>query len=215
MLHKKKRIEKIFIIVTFLFSYFFIGFLYAAQYPEWWQWLVYEQVPLTWLEASLLLGSSFFASNCYIISFLNGDKKKNLWLVMTLLFFLLALDERFALHERLRDLVLAPYGIRLPLINWTSPGDFILLLLMVIGLLMMCKIITLFRYRKLVLYFFITGVAIASLAILLDSLDMHVYSITLQRVEQFTEEVLETTAMLFFLNSFFLCSLDMIYDSLN
>ena len=215
MIKKKQTIEILFIIGTFAFSALFILLLFIAKYPEWWKWIVYEQVPLTWLESSLLLGSSFFAFICFLFTFLNKDRNFIWWTLLSAGFFALSFDERFAVHERIRDSFLAPHGVRVPFVSWISPGDFLLLFAMIIGLAMLYKIIKLFKYRKTVLILFISGVILASIAIIMDSIDIHDYSVSFQRVEQFIEEIFETAAMLFFMNSFFLCTLDMIYKEEN
>ncbi len=123
---------------------------------------------------------------------------------MAAAFFYLTLDERFAIHERIRDKFLAPEDIKLSLFFWTSPGDFILLIFLVAGLIMSPFFIKLFKKRKSSLICFITAIVFSALAVLIDSIEVKSMAMDIQRAEQFIEEILETTGMIFFLNSFFL-----------
>ncbi|MBN1499914.1 MAG: hypothetical protein JW982_07160 [Spirochaetes bacterium] len=212
-MHRKKLLETVFITSAFLFAFAFISGLYILQYPQWWKWLVYEQVPLTWLESSLLLACSFFSFICFIFCYKENKKDKVFWFLLTGSFLLFAFDERFAVHERFRDKIIAPADIRIPFITWTSPGDYILLFVMAAGLIMFFRLIRLFRYRKMTYVFFITAVSLSAAAVIMDSFDMTGYPVFYQRTEQFIEEIIETSAMLFFMNTFFLCSIDHIYEN--
>ncbi len=53
------------------------------------------------------------------------------WQLLAVGFAAPAVDERFALHERLRDAVLAPRGISVPFLPWVAPGDFLVMLIAV------------------------------------------------------------------------------------
>lgn len=57
--------------------------------------------------------------------------------------------------------------------------------------------------RKASFALFLTGFFIAALAVIADSIPVKDYSIEFQRLQQYIEEILETTAMIFFLNSLF------------
>jgi len=205
MIKKIRVIEKTVIISNVGFSILFVLFLVIAQWPNWWRWVIFENTPMTWLEFTLLYTCSLISFGCLIFSFL-GEENDNirLWAILGFAFFCMAFDERFAIHERIRDNILAPLNIKLPIFFWTGPGDFILLIFMVIGILLLPKLQRIFRARKSAYLCFIIGVCISVVAILMDSLDVKGASIGVQRLEQFVEEILETIGMLFFLNALFL-----------
>ncbi|MCM1988990.1 hypothetical protein [Oceanirhabdus seepicola] len=208
-MNKLKKLEKFIIILNIIISISFISLLVIGKWPNWWEYVILERSPMTWFESMLLWSCFMLCGGCLLFSILREEKSKSiLWIILVLGFAFLTLDERFALHERIRDGFLAPKGIKIPLFFWTSAGDFILLVFMVIGLLMLPKILKLFRERKTALIFFIIGIFFAVTAILMDSLNVHEMSIEFLRVEQFIEEIFETTGMLFFLNSLFLLFTD-------
>jgi len=183
----------------------FICILFVAQWPEWWKWIIFERTPMTWMESLLLYSCAIMALGCASLMYINQNSiKSKRWFFLGLVFFYLTLDERFAIHERIRDGFLAPNDINIPLFFWTSSGDYILLLLLALGLFTLPYMITLFKERKIALYCFIFSIVISSIAVVIDSIEVKELSIELQREEQFIEEILETVGMLFFLNSFYL-----------
>jgi hypothetical protein len=139
-----------------------------------------------------------------MLFYLNNEKKPFvLWGLLSVFFIGLSLDERFALHERIRTLLLAPKDIKNPLFFWTEAGDFVLITLLLIALFFLPVYIKLFKVRKASFALFLTGFFIAALAVIADSIPVKDYSIEFQRLQQYIEEILETTAMIFFLNSLF------------
>ncbi|OHD11702.1 MAG: hypothetical protein A2Y41_11340 [Spirochaetes bacterium GWB1_36_13] len=203
MIEKKiKRIEKIGIILPIAFSILFIFFIIVAQYPEWWKWIVFELTPLTWLESTLLFTIFLTAAVNAFFSYLENDKTKTiLWSILAFSFFLLAFDERFAIHERIRDRFLAPKDISLP---WTSPGDVVLIFAAITGLSFLPLFLKLFKERKAALVLFLCGVGMAALSVIIDSFNVENQSVSYQQWEQTIEEMIETSAMLLFLESVFL-----------
>jgi len=199
---KIKRIEKIGIILPIAFSILFIFFIIVAQYPEWWKWIVFELTPLTWLESTLLFTIFLTAAVNAFFSYLENDKTKTiLWSILAFSFFLLAFDERFAIHERIRDRFLAPKDISLP---WTSPGDVVLIFAAITGLSFLPLFLKLFKERKAALVLFLCGVGMAALSVIIDSFNVENQSVSYQQWEQTIEEMIETSAMLLFLESVFL-----------
>ena len=136
---------------------------------------------------------------------LKSDKISfRLWSTFSIGFLYLTLDERFAIHERIRDNLLAPMRIKLPLFFWTRYGDFILLVFLVAGLAFSFKMVNILKHRKISYILFVTGLLFAAAAVLLDSFEFTGYSLEVQRWEQFLEEILEIISMLFFFNAVFL-----------
>lgn len=199
------NVEKIFIIVSSLLTFLFIAFLIIAKWPRWWEWIVFERTPMTWFESILLYTCSFLCFLCAILSNLKNDPKDiKWWLILGISFFYLTFDERFAIHERIRDNFLAVNDINLPFVSWVAPGDFILLVFMILGLAFLPWILKLFRKRKIALILFIIGIIISGIAVILDSFNIHKLSLESQRLEQTIEEIIETFGMLVFVNSLFL-----------
>lgn len=202
---KIRRIERLFMILTFSITGLFVILLTFAKFPDWWSYIIFESTPMTWYESILLFACSLFAMLCCMFAFFNDEKKQvKLWGMLGLFFIFLTLDERFAIHERIRSLFLAPKGIKNPIFFWTGAGDFVLITIFVASLILLPAYIKLFKTRKISLKLFIVGILISGIAIVMDSIDVKGYSIELQRLQQYIEEIFETTGMLFFLNSLLL-----------
>ncbi|MBA1335132.1 MAG: hypothetical protein HPY66_0754 [Firmicutes bacterium] len=164
---------------------------------------------MTWFESILLYSCFVLSLGCLLFSLLNNEPRKTrFWGLLCAGFLFLTLDERFALHERVRDAILSPRNIKLPIFFWTSAGDFILLLFAAAGILLLPRMIGLFSGRKSAKICFLTGVLFSAIAVILDSFNVEGFSIHIQRIEQFVEEILETTGMVFFLNALLLVFMD-------
>ncbi len=186
----------------------FTSALVIGRWPEWWAWVIFERTPMTWMESLLLFTAALTAATCAMFSYFQQNKRNLLvWLFITCGFFYLTLDERFAIHERIRDKILAPNNLDISLFFWTSSGDYILLIIMFIGLLTLPFIIRTFREKFSALLCFISAIIVSATAIIIDSITHEGMSIEAQRMEQFIEEILETTGMMLFLSSFFLLSI--------
>lgn len=204
-----KLFERVIILSNVVISILFVSLLIIGKYPKWWEGVIFERSPMTWFESILLFSCLLLSVGCLLFSVLKEyNSKTKLWALMVIGFGYLTLDERFAIHERLRDGFLGPKGIKLPIFFWTSAGDFILLVFLVIGLLLLPKVLKLFKQRKTSLICFITGICFSAIAILMDSYNFEEMSVQVLRIEQFVEELLETTGMLFFVNSLFLLFTD-------
>lgn len=177
----------------------YVALLAVAQWPEYWTWIAPEQTPMTWLESVLLV-------LCAVVSLLLAaarvlrDRPGALpWLVLAAGFGFLALDERFALHERVRDGYLAPRGVAPPFLPWVAPGDFLLLGYAVLGLAILPFVLRAFkgdsRARRLVF----AGAAFAVLAVISDSFNVHTMSLTTEIRQQTSEEVVELASCVCFL----------------
>lgn len=199
----KWKSENIFILSIIFFSGAFVFFLFIAQWPQWWKWIIFERTPMTWLESVLLVLTGFTA---FLNSFIaHYQQEKNLfwlWFLFGTGFIGLALDERFAIHERIRDSILAPRNIKLP---WTSPGDIALLLIMIGGLLLLPRFLKLFHNNSTAKKSLLIGVGLTIVAVISDSFDVHGLSLSFQRWLQFFEELLETSAQICFFTAVFLC----------
>src|ERR671921_2149523 len=87
--------------------------LAAGRWPRWWEWIASEQTPMTWLQSVILVVSGCAAA--LIAALLRhtgaGTRARMPWWLLASGFAALAVDERFAIHERVRDGILAPHGV--------------------------------------------------------------------------------------------------------
>lgn len=174
----------------------FVLLLTLLPWPEWWKWVIFERTPMTWLQSVLLLACAA-VSALSLLPGLFSLPRRELFarLFMTGCFLALTLDERFALHERLRDKLLAPNDIGFPLFPWVEPGNFVLLLALILFLALLPWLRGAYAAgwpRRL----FVIAVALAVLPVGLDSLDVRDWSLHAQRLQQFGEELLEMAVML-------------------
>lgn len=177
------------------------GLLFMARYPTWWAWIAPEQVPMTWFQSVTLVVAGALAALAWFVARL-GDLRPRAGLALLAVgFCALAFDERFALHERLRDGYLAPRDIRLPLLPWVAPGDFLLLLVGLVGLVLLPVVLGSMREDRWATGLLAVGVVLACVTVGTDSIDPHTWSVAAERVQQTLEEVLELGAGLAFLGS--------------
>lgn len=175
--------------------------LFVARYPRWWEWIAPEQTPMTWLQSVVLVLAGVAAALVALVLRLVGQPSahRRPWWVLAAGFVALALDERFAVHERVRDGVLAPRGVTVPFLPWVAPGDFLILAVAVVGLALLPMV-----WRALVAdpasrRALALGVGLAVVAVGLDSIDPSTWSVGAERVQQSTEEVIELASGLAFL----------------
>lgn len=211
-MERLKFFERFVLIAVSGFTVLFVLFLLIAQWPEWWKWMVTEQAPIGWLEFTLLYTCGLLAAGSTLFVFIARRAKWEVLFsaLLSIGFLYLSLDERFAVHERLRDKILAPMQLKLPILSWTAAGDIILLVFLICGLALLPRFLRLFRERKAAYYCFIVGVVLSALAVLSDSVDVHAMSLMVQRWEQCIEEIVETSGMLFYFYASFLRLTDFI-----
>ena len=171
----------------------------VGRWPEYWKWIAAEDTPMTSLEVTIMYTTALVCWGAAATAALRdhlGDAKR--WLYLGSGFLWLCLDDRFALHERIRDRILIPHDVRIPFLP-VGPGDFILLIYMAIGLASLRWLLPLWQAHRSARRRFIAGVAVAAFAILLDAYDIHDTSLAFQRFEQTLEECLELIAQVLFL----------------
>ena len=164
--------------------------LFVAQWPQWWSWIAPEQTPMTWLQSVVLVAAALGALLVAHLQHLTGERARAWWL-MAAGFGALAVDERFALHERVRDGVLAPRGVTIPFLPWVAPGDFLVLLIGVVGLMLLPMVWHAVRDDAGARVALLLGVVLAVIAVGSDSIDPATWSVQEERVQQTAEEVIE------------------------
>ncbi len=175
--------------------------LFVAQYPRWWVWIAQEQVPMTWFQSVTLVVIGVVSLIAWFLCRMADIKPRFGFVVLAVGFAALAFDERFAIHERVRDGVLAPRGISLPLLTWIAPGDFLLVLVALVGLAIVPTVLRSLRGDRSALGLFLLGVTLALISVATDSIDPSTWSVQAERVQQTLEECIELWAGLAFLGS--------------
>lgn len=183
------------------------GFI-AGRWPEYWKWIASEDTPMTSLEVTIMFTTMLACWLAAAFHYLQGRSGLcQRWFVLGAGFLFLAMDDRFAIHERIRDRILAPNGISIPFLPM-SPGDFIVLLYLVAGIAILPWLRPLFAGKTRAVRLFGAGVVIAALAVLMDAFDIHRLGIEAQRLQQTGEEILELCAQVLFLQGLLLAWLD-------
>lgn len=160
----------------------------TAGLPDYGEYVASEQTPMTWLQSVVLSVSGAAAGLIAARAWIRSGQLWP-WVVLAAGFLGLAADERFALHERLRDRVLAD---RLPdLIPWGSSGDIILPLYGVGGLFVGLAVLRALAPDRVARSAFFVGLAILAVAVAADTVDIQSYSFSVELAEQTIEEVVE------------------------
>lgn len=180
------------VIVTFI----------AAGWPKYWQYINFEQAPMTQYQAALLLCAAVIAAiNAMHCRRLQERREVIVWGFISLVFLYLALDEQFTIHETVRETLLKPYG-KIPFLPWVGPGDYLPLLyatVAIAGLPFFWPFIvrnTATRWRL------VMAALLAGTAIVLDSINWHEIPGNWLGREQFLEECMEAMAYSLFAASF-------------
>ena len=167
----------------------------AWKWPSWWSWIAPEAAPSRELSTLLLLG-------CAVVALVRARSSFTArWLCLSAGFVVLAADERVAIHERLRDRLLAPNGIDLPFVPWAQPGDIVLVVVALVGLATIPWLYAVFRDRPEARAWFVLAVVLALIAVGLDTLPIETYSTTAERLFQTGEEIIELAAATSFLSA--------------
>lgn len=176
-----------------------VGYLVVAvlvTWPSWWRWIAPEAAPSRELSTMLLLASAAVAVSRSRNR--RGDTAR--WLVLAAGFVVLAADERAAIHERLRDRLLAPNDIDLPFVPWAQPGDIVLVVVALVGLAIVPWLSAAIRGTGARRWFTL-AIVLAVTAVGLDTLPIEDYSIGAERLFQTGEEVIELAAAASFLSA--------------
>jgi len=186
--------------------------LAGARWPSWWAWIAPEQTPMTWLQSvALVLAAAAALLSAHVLRLavpytatddadgVDGADPTNRgatsgaapWRLLAAGLAALAIDERFALHERVRDGVLAPRDVTVPFLPWVGPGDFLLLAVGVVGLAALPMVWRAIGPDTGARRALLAGVALAIVAVGMDSIDPSTWTTRAERIEQTAEEVIE------------------------
>lgn len=165
--------------------------LALARWPSWWTWIASEQTPMTWLQSVVLVLAAAAALLLAAVLATVHGRAPRVWLLFGAGLLALAFDERFALHERIRDGYLAPRDVRLPFLPWVGPGDFLLLGVGIAGLAVLPFVWRALAGDRGARTALLVGVGLAVVAVGSDSIDPARWSVAAERLEQTLEEVVE------------------------
>ena len=199
-----QRMERWIIIAAFSLSAIFVLLMVAAKWPRYWEYIASEQTPMTWLQSIVWFGCGLLALLSLMLVYAKDGfrMKASVWLLLGSACFFLMADERFALHERIRDHWLKPADIRL--LPWMGAGDFIILIYALVALSLVGYIYRVFKVRKAAWLWFCIAAGLAAIAVGMDSFDVSQMSKDAERLEQTLEEIIELASVLALLSSMLL-----------
>jgi hypothetical protein len=194
-----KKLQWYLILITIIFPTLSVMVFVAAQWPQYWKWIATEDTPMTTLQVAVMYTIALVSwANAGLQYLRFNAAKSSRWLVLGCSFFWLALDDRFAIHERIRDSFLAPRHVAIPFLP-IAAGDFVLLFYMAVGLLILKWLLPIFQETKTIRNRFLAGIAVSVLVVTVDAYDIHRLDINAERLEQTVEEVFELIAQTLFL----------------
>jgi len=174
-----------------------VALLLAAGGSSYWRYIAAEDTPMTWLQSVVLVLCGATASLLATLGYLSGRSSWRVWLLLAVGFTGLGLDDRFAVHERLRDRVLSKIEIGLP---WGAPGDYVLLVVAAVGLVLLPRVLRTVSTHPLSRGLFLAAVLLALVVIGVDSFNPpDSQSVDAERFEQTAEEIVELGSHLLFL----------------
>lgn len=191
----RRKLELSIALLPLTATFLFAALCFFAKWPNYWEWIANEQTPFTWLQSVLLLlVSTFCLLNALYTHLRKEAGAPSTWLFLGASMCFLALDERFAIHERVRDSILEPLGVTIPFLPWVGAGDFIVLGYFAVALVLLRRIIRVFRRETAAFRFFLAGFLLAALAVGADSFNVERMSVEAIRIEQTAEEIAEAFA---------------------
>jgi hypothetical protein len=201
LLPRLKKVQRYIIIATIMFPTFAVLIFLGAQWPQYWKWIATEDTPMTTLQVAIMYTIALVAWAIASLHYLRlNTAKSSRWLVFGCGFFWLALDDRFAIHERIRDSFLAPRQISIPFLP-IAAGDIVLLVYMAVGLLLFKWLLPIFRESQAIRNRFIAGICVAVVMVVVDAYDIHRQDISIERLEQTIEEIFELISQTLFLQA--------------
>ncbi len=178
-----KQAKELFIISTLVFVVLqVLGFI-QFQNPTYY---FYEGKPGTYFSFFLILFASIFSFKIFLLS------KKYIWLLLSVGFFYIGLDEIIAIHEKLDWLIHQVFNIKETKIT-DELDDVILLLYLVIGLILIYKNKDEFKkgqfflYMKVGVVFFIVMVLSNMVNDFFKEVESRLLSKTLEAIEELTK----------------------------
>lgn len=165
--------------------------LMVAAWPRWWSQIAPEGTPMTWLQSVALVAAGLLAILVAHVCALTGRPHVRVWWLLAAGFGVLAIDERFAIHERIRDRILAPRDVTIPFLPWVAPGDFLIIGVAVAGLILAPRLWRALDDDRAARTALAAGVLLAVVAVAGDSIDPSTWTVRAERFQQTGEEIVE------------------------
>lgn len=198
---KLESIENKLLIFSFLVTTALIVTFGIIKYPYWLDWIDNDEGPTAFMQTLFLFSSFIIGFFICMIQYLSKnikEKEKILWVFASFGFLLLTIESKYTFHNKIRDLL----KIKTDFL-WFHKGDFLLTIILVFGMIFSFFFIKNLKKSKRGLILFILAVISSVASVSIDSLH---FTKILHNYRDFLfllEEVLETTAMLLYINSFF------------
>ena len=160
---------------------FFPAALLISGLPAPWREFFGEHSPINWFSSVQCALLGLIGLGIYSLSRLGRASGSDSitrswpWLVLALGFFFLSLDEQFEIHEKVRDSLLIPRGV-LTDVPGLKPGDIVLPLYAVAGVVMTFTLVADLKRHRRSLVFFVAALALIVVTAFQDSLSWSVLS---------------------------------------
>lgn len=162
--------------------------LVVAGLPDYGRLITDEQSPMTWVQTVLLAVAGVLAALHAARRWLAGDRLHP-WPLLAAGLLWLAVDDRFVIHERLRDELLAG---RIPdVIPWGRPGDVVLLAYAVGGLVLTRAVLRALAADRAARWAFVAALGLLGVAAAIDTVDAESLTRSQELAEATVEESLE------------------------
>jgi hypothetical protein len=153
-----------------------------------------RQSALTWWSTAQLLAIALVSFGCLRLS--RPAPERLLWLAVGCAFVFLAADERFQIHEAVRERLLRPHEIGTG-VPGIGPGEIVLPVYALAGLVVAWRLFAVFDRGSGI--WLAIGILAAGISVALDSHEMKNAGRNALRLEQFVEELFETAGQACFL----------------
>lgn len=197
-----KNIEKKFLFLSFFVSISLMISFIIITYPDWLEWIdVSDYSPNSFMQLLYLYTLFVIGSFISLIHHLDKHikiKEKIIWILATAGFLFLTMDEKYKFHNQLRDYMKVQKTFL-----WFENGDFVLFGVLICGLIFSFFFFKYLKQSKRALILFILGILTTIFSVVIDSVHLHKILDMTRDLFWGLEEIGETIAMTFFLNSFF------------
>lgn len=204
MEEKLKKLEKTFFVSTFLMGFLLLVIFAIVKYPKWWIWIEEDDSPNAIFQLLMLYSSFAVGFGISIIHFLNekiDKKEKTIWEMASFGMLLLTLETKYEVHNQVRRVLEVKKDF--PIFLWFERGDFMLTLILICCLIFAFFFIKYLKQNKKAFLWFSIATIVSIWSVAIDSYHLnHIINVS-EMTENSIEEISETIACLFFLNSYF------------
>ena len=198
---KLKNIENKILFVSFFVSIFLMIIFIVIKYPDWLEWIdVSYYSPNSFIQLLYLYTLFIISAFISVIHHLDKNikiKERTIWILASAGFLFLTLDEKYKFHNQLRDYLKVNKKFL-----WFENGDFVLFGVLVAGLIFSFFFVKYLIQSKRAFILFSLGIVVTIFSVVIDSIHLHKVLNVTRDLFWGLEEISETIAMTFFINSF-------------